>query len=127
LKFIAHFDTNNLINEAKIIYKLNRMLPMAVAVHRLYRVHEEAHARFDALSRTYKYYVSTRKDPFKKTFSSLIIRPIDVELMNQACAVLKTHRDFQCFSRVKTDVKTYNCMIDHVKWEKFNDQLVFTI
>src|SRR5699024_4521403 len=65
--------------------------------------------------------------PFTHDFSAYIPQPIDFELMNEACKPLFNHRDFQCFSKVKTDVWTYNCDIMAANWEKQDTQLVFTI
>lgn len=124
---VAHFDLELEIDLDHLVYKLNRMLPDSVVIHNIYPVMPEAHARFDATSREYKYYVSLKKDPFAKDFSCLILHGIDMIKMNKACEMLKSHRNFQCFSKVKTDVKTYNCIIEEANWEKINNQLVFTI
>ncbi len=126
-QLIAHFDWHQEIDAAHLIYKLNRMLPAAIAIKSIYRVKDDAHARFDALSREYKYYISLSKNPFTAAFSCLEQRSIKVDLMTKACAYLLNHRDFQCFSKVKTDVKTYNCTIEYAFWEQDADQLIFTI
>ncbi|HLS29625.1 MAG TPA: tRNA pseudouridine(38-40) synthase TruA [Flavobacteriaceae bacterium] len=124
---VAHFNMKTEIDSDHLVYKLNRMLPASVAIHDIYPVKPEAHARFDAISRKYKYYVSLKKDPFTQDFSCLILQKINMAKMNQACEILKNHRNFQCFSKVKTDVKTYKCTIEKAYWEKIDNQLVFTI
>ncbi len=126
-QFIAHFDLDTDFNTQHLVYKLNRMLPADISVKALHRVASDAHARFDALTREYKYYISTQKDPFKAEFSALVKRKINIEAMNQAADLLKSHRDFQCFSKVKTDVKTYHCHIKTAYWKREGNQLVFTI
>lgn len=126
-QFIGHFDTQVEFDTGQIIYKLNAMLPPEIAVNAVYRVRDKAHARFDALSREYKYVITTRKDPFLKDFSYLIKRGIDIDSMNKGCEIIKKHRNFQCFSKVKTDVKTYNCIIEEAYWQEDNTQIIFHI
>ena len=87
----------------------------------------DAHARFDAKSRTYKYYVATQKDPFSKEFAWLITNSLDFEAMNQAAATLFDYTDFTSFSKLHTDTKTNNCKIMQAHWEKEGDNWVFTI
>ncbi len=125
--FIAHFDLEKSFKAKDLIYKLNRMLPEAIVVYQIYPVKADAHARFDAISREYKYYISLEKNPFTRDFSCLIPGKIEVDIMNEACEILKKHTDFQCFSKVKTDVRTYNCKIEKADWQKIEDQLIFTI
>lgn len=125
--FVAHFDLESIFDSDDLIYRLNRMLPAAVVIHKIYPVKPEVHARFDAISRTYEYYVSLHKNPFTNDFSYLITQELNMAKMNQACEVLKKHRDFQCFSKVKTDVRTFNCKIEKAYWESVDDQLIFTI
>lgn len=126
-QMIAHVDLNHSINTKDLMYKLNRILPKAISILKIYKVHPEAHARFDAVSREYRYYITRYKDPFVFDFSLWERRKLDIAAMNKACAVLKTHRNFQCFSKVKTDVKTYNCRIEKALWKEVDNQLIFTI
>lgn len=126
-RMIAHLDIEENFDPQHLIYKLNRMLPKSIVIHRIFRVQPEAHARFDAISRTYKYYISTQKDPFYRRFSQLITRELDLEKMNQACEIIMNHTDFQCFSKVKTDVRTFNCEIEKAQWEQKGSRLIFTI
>lgn len=127
-QFFAHFDVEKEIpNTGQFIYKLNTILPADVAVRSLFEVPEKAHARFDATAREYTYYVNTKKDPFKEHSAYYIKKPIDMELMNQAAKILLDYTDFKTFSKTKTDVKTYNCKLEHAFWEKRGDELVFNI
>lgn len=123
----AHFDTEEKIDLPQLVYKLNRMLPQTVAVNKIYQVRADAHARFDAVTRTYQYQITTKKDPFKKTYYHYLPFVVDVEIMNRACQILKTQHDFQCFSKVRTDVKTYICTLKEVFWMQDGDNLIFTI
>lgn len=126
-KYYAHFDAEKIGDINNLIYKLNSILPEDIAVYDIFKVPDEAHARFDALSRTYKYYVIQHKEPFLTGTSHLVKNKLDVEIMNRAANSLKNYRDFKCFSKSKTDVKTYNCRVTEAYWEKTNDLLIFHI
>lgn len=127
--FYAHFDTvhNNLHHCRKFIYQLNCILPWDIAAHDIVSVHAEAHARFDAVSRTYLYRVVQEKDPFSLEFATFIPKKIDMEKMNLAATILKEYTDFTSFSKLHTDVKTNNCTIYHAEWVQQGAELQFTI
>jgi tRNA pseudouridine38-40 synthase len=126
--YIAHFDTQNQhLDNDKIIHNLNCLLPADVAVHKVYKVHPEAHARFDALSRTYKYFIVKTKDPFLRQYAAKEARIPNLETMNQAAGKLFNYEDFTSFSRLGTDVKTNNCRVGLAEWADEGHRLVFTI
>lgn len=126
-QMFAHFDYENPIDIALMAYKLNSYLPKDIAVHRIIPVHDEAHARFDATRRTYEYHIHTFKDVFEDHGSWQYKQPLDTAKMNEAASLLFAHTDFQCFSKVNTDVGTFNCRIFAAQWAKENDRLIFTI
>ncbi|WP_422105630.1 tRNA pseudouridine(38-40) synthase TruA [Winogradskyella sp.] len=126
-KMFAHFDFENELSSKDLVYKLNSFLPKDIAIHSIYGVNSEAHARFDAISRTYHYKISTSKNVFDYDFAYQIQLPLDVKAMNEACEILFKYKDFQCFSKSNTDVKTYYCDIKEAFWTKNADALVFTI
>ena len=116
------------INDSKrLINNLNSLLPYDIAVKKIERVTEEAHARFDALSRKYEYHIITHKNPFLKEQACRIHFPLNIELMNEAAKVLFEYEDFTSFSKLHTDVKTNNCTIMEAYWQQRGDELVFTI
>lgn len=124
----AHFDMNERIEDTRlVISKLNNLLPHDIVVDDIYEVEPDCHARFSAKSRTYKYYVTTKKSAFLTEFAAKYTFPIDVEAMNEAAEKLLNYTDFTSFSKVHTDVKTNNCVIYYAKWEQTEDCLVFTI
>ncbi len=126
--FILHFDASNSeIDSVKLVYNLNSFLPPDIAVQKLWKVNNEAHARFSAFSRTYKYFISTNKNPFKVETSYRYLKELDLNKMNKAAQILFDYKDFTSFSRLHTDVKTNNCKIYLAKWEQENNQLIFTI
>lgn len=124
----AHFDTQHQIDSTALTHRLNSYLPKDIAVIGFHRVHAEAHARFDATSRTYHYLIHTAKSPFKEHLSWYHFHALDVEKMNQAAQILLQYTDFECFSKTHTDVRTFNCNITQAYWEKLDDNsLRFTI
>jgi tRNA pseudouridine38-40 synthase len=129
LVFCAHFDSmaEDLNSRKNLLYKLNRYLPKDISVTGIRKVREDANARFSALSRTYKYYISREKDPFTDGSSWIIHGKIDIDAMNRASALLLKYADFTSFSRLHTDVKTNNCRIDSANWVQDGNMLVFTI
>lgn len=129
LVFCAHFDSasGNLDTDAQLKFRLNRFLPKDITVTDIRHVVGDANARFNALSRTYKYYISILKDPFSIESSWYLHGSPDVEKMNAAAEILFRHTDFTSFSKLHTDVKTNNCTIIEAFWEDKKDKLVFTI
>jgi len=126
--YILHFDLENgLRKNYDLVYKLNSFLPDDIAVQACWPVSGEAHARFRALSRTYHYFISTKKDPFSNESSYYYSLPLDVDKMNEAAQILFEYEDFTSFSRLHTDVKTNNCKIMQAEWKQEGSQLVFVI
>jgi len=123
----AHFDSVQTLDTEKLTVKLNSFLPFDIAIYRIFKTSETAHARFDATARTYTYHITQQKNPFLKDTHWYFNQVLDVETMNQACEILKEYTNFQCFSKVHTDVKTFNCSIRQAYWEQHDKQLVFTI
>ena len=125
-QMFAHFDYEEQLPD-NIIYKLNSFLPNDIAIATIFEVNTDAHARFHAVSRTYNYRISTRKNVFNYDFAYALQKPLDIDLMNDACEILLQYTNFQCFSKVNTDVKTYNCKLMQAYWAVEDDELVFVI
>lgn len=126
-QMFAHFDFEDNFSSKDLTCKLNSFLPKDIATHSVFKVTDDAHARFDALSRTYHYRVSTLKNVFDYDYAYQMHLPIDIDAMNKACKILFEYKDFQCFSKSNTDVKTYNCDIMDAFWKKNGDELLFVI
>ena len=125
---IAHFDSEVPLDTTFMADKLNRLLPPDISVYRLRPVVPEAHARFDATSRMYKYYVTTSKIPFDRQYRCRLFQVPDFERMNEAAQTLFDYTDFTSFSKLHTDVKTNNCKIMHAAWTQIDEVTwVFTI
>ena len=128
-RMVAHFDVENPIDDLNLLTdKLQNMLPYDIAIERFARVHNDAHARFDALSRTYRYYISDSKNPFNYEWvCRMSLKGMDFEKMNEACKILCEYSDFTSFSKLHTDVKTHICRINFAQWEQKDGMWIFTI
>ena len=124
----AHFDFEASIDIPNLVHKLNSFLPKDIVIYNIIPVHDDAHTRFDATKRTYEYHIHQFKNPFLDELSWYFHQPLDIDLMNEAAKLLFNYTDFECFSKVNTDVNTFDCTIFEAHWKRGeNDQLVFTI
>jgi len=123
----AHFDFESKFIITDLIYKLNSFLPEDIVIHDIFKVKDESHARFHAVSRTYLYRITLKKNPFTHTSTFCFKQDLDLEKMKEATKILFQYKDFQCFSKSKTDVKTYYCNIIEAEWLMVNNELQFTI
>ncbi|WP_136479912.1 tRNA pseudouridine(38-40) synthase TruA [Cognatitamlana onchidii] len=126
-QMFAHFDTQINIEVENLVYKLNSFLPEDIAIHDVFQVKPEAHTRFDALNRTYVYRIALKKSVFSYENTYMVKQPLDVSKMNAASKILFDYKDFQCFSKSNTDVKTYYCEIMKAHWFFKDDELHFEI
>jgi tRNA pseudouridine38-40 synthase len=127
-QLFAHFDLDDLIVDVpSFIGRLNAFLPKDIAVISLRKVQLDAHARFDATSRTYHYLVIQQKNPFNEEGAYQFHKKLDVAKMNEAARCLFNFNDFSSFSKSDTQTKTNNCNIMQAQWEKEKELLVFTI
>jgi tRNA pseudouridine38-40 synthase len=127
--FFAHFDSvaADRLQEADFVYHLNCVLPEDIAVKEIVRVIPEAHARFDARSRTYHYHITHVKNPFLKDRAMFIRNNLDLESMKRGAELLFDYSDFGCFSKNLTQVKTNICKIMEARWEQSGNDLLFSI
>lgn len=127
--FFGHFDSKceDLDKNLQLVYKLNKILPLDIKVNHINVVRNDAHARFDAISRAYRYYLIFEKDPFGFEYAYYLEKKPDIDLMNQAAEVLFDYNDFTSFSKVHTDVKTNNCNIMQAYWQDAGNKMIFSI
>jgi tRNA pseudouridine38-40 synthase len=126
-EMFAHFDYESFLDIPNLVHKLNSFLPKDIVIYNIIPVHKEAHTRFDATKRTYEYHIHQFKNPFLNELSWYFHQPLDVDLMNQAAQLLFDYTDFECFSKVNTDVNTFDCTIFEAFWKQENNLLIFTI
>jgi len=126
-EMFAHFDYDGTFDAEKLIKKLNSFLPKDIAIFKIINVLDKAHARFDAIKRTYEYQIHTQKNAFECDDSWYYKNALNIKKMNEACDILFEYTDFECFSKIHTDVNTFNCKIYEAYWKSEANKLVFTI
>ena len=126
-EMFAHFDFDTVISSDNLVHKLNSFLPKDIVIFSIIPVHDDAHARFDATKRTYEYHINLFKNVFTQDGSWYFHQELNIELMNEASKILLRHTNFECFSKLNTEVNTFDCSIFEAFWKKENDCLIFTI
>lgn len=121
-----HFETETDLAD-KFVYQLNNYLPKDISIGTVRAVNDSGHARFSATSRSYEYHISRVKNPFEIDLSFFYSRELNVTTMNEAAALLIGMQDFEAFSKVKTDVNTFDCDITNARWAQEGEHLVFYI
>jgi tRNA pseudouridine38-40 synthase len=125
LQNFFHFDINTIIDDGS--YNLNAILPDDIVAKRIFRVADDAHCRFDALSRQYHYYIYQDKNPFLQGRAYYVPYSVDMDLLQAAAGEIKKHTDFTSFSKRNTQVKTFKCSIYQSEWIKQDDCLVYIV
>ena len=126
--YVLHFDVSGEIRDTqKLAFRLNSFLPPDIAIQKIWPVPAGAHARFSAVSRTYHYFVATKKNPFQTETAIYYHGRLDMQKMNEAAKILLEYNDFTSFSRLHTDVKTNLCKIFKAEWVTEGEMLVFKI
>jgi len=118
---MEHLDISN------ATHKLNAILPPDISINNIYQVSDDAHARFDAISRSYQYYISKKKNPFVQNTSYYLRIALSLPEMNDACGHLIGEKDFKSFCRVKTSVDNFICTITQAHWEAHNGTYCFYV
>ncbi|MBD99203.1 MAG: tRNA pseudouridine(38-40) synthase TruA [Verrucomicrobia bacterium] len=127
-EMVAHFDFDHPLDAKDVLFHLNHLLPKDISIYDIKEVKPEFHARFDARSRTYNYFLSSQKSPFKQDQYYYFHRPLDISKMNQAAKTLMGEHDFSCFSKSKTQTFTNLCTITEARWrEQMEESWVFEI
>ena len=122
-----HSDISGAFDIPSFLQKLNSFLPRDILISSILPVKADANARFDAIQRTYRYQITRRKNPFLEGLAWHYFKAADVPTMNEAAALLLGDQDFECFSKVKTDVNHFLCDIQYAAWEQQDDLLTFKI
>lgn len=125
--YFFHCDLTYEVDTENLVYKLNKMLPASISIISIFPVVSNLHARFNAVKRTYRYFIHQQKDPFLSEFSTYFPHILDLSSMNEASVHLIGKQDFSSFAKVHTDVKTHICTVYSAKWIKEKDKLIFEI
>ena len=123
----VHFDVNALLDVKATLHRLNRLLPPDICAVQFYPVGPAAHARFDAVARTYEYRITRVKNPFLQRYAHYLNREINLTWLNEAAAALSDFEDFTTFSKVKGDTLHYRCHLYAASWRLDGPNLIFTI
>jgi len=127
-QMFAHFDSELELDPYEVANKLNAFLPEDIVIHAIFLAEDEVHARFDAISRSYEYRIWLGRNPFLvDTTWQLYQQRLDIEKMNEAAQVLLDYTNFKCFSKSKTDVRTYDCKVSNAEWKLKDNSLIFYI
>lgn len=126
LQNFFHFDFDGTVHP-HFVYKMNAILPPDIVVKQLFPVHDEAHSRFDATSRDYRYYIYRHKDPFLQDRAFFFPYKLNWGDMQEAAAVIKEYEDFTSFSKRNTQVKTFFCKVEESEWVTDEDCLVYHV
>lgn len=128
-KMIAHFETEQpIVDTEQFVFRLNRILPLDIAVQKVERVPDDFHARFSATQRTYHYFVHTEKSPYRRHYSHRLTFEPNYAAMNEAAALLLDLDDFTSFSKLNNDQKTNLCRVTQAQWKQIeNDAWRFEI
>lgn len=122
-----HADIEKEFDVERFLIPLNSFLPKDIAINSIHRIRQDASARYDAIERTYQYRITRQKNPFLDGLAWHYFKKADVQTMNKASALLLGEHDFECFSKVKTDVNHFLCTVKKASWKEENELLVFTI
>lgn len=128
--YIAHFDLSGCgsVEAQATLRKCNAILHKNICFNAFYRVADDAHARFDAVRRTYRYYVHTSKDPFAGHSLYYRFNPPDIDRMNRAASVLLGEHDFSSFEKVGSDNTSSICTVYEAGWSRIDgSHIVFTV
>ena len=122
-----HADIEKIFDADHLIIRLNSFLPKDIAIRAVKKVKPGASARYDAFERTYHYHITRTKDPLREGLAFYFYKPIDLPTLEAATALLPGTHDFECFSKVKTDVNHFICDVKQAQWNQKGDLLVFTV
>lgn len=126
-EMFAHFDIEEPVDTGDLVFRLNRFLPQAIAIQKVFEVVDDAHTRFSATSRSYQYFVTIQKDPFLHDWSWKIEQNLNVKAMNEAAKRLLGEQDFSAFSKSNTQTKTNICNVTEAYWDQKDSVLIFHI
>lgn len=122
-----HVDLSQAFNHDQLVLRMNSFLPRDIAIRSIRQVRDDASARYDAVERSYRYQITRRKDPFLLGLSWHYFKVLKIENMNKAATLLVGEHDFECFSKVKTDVNHFICNVKKAQWREKGNSVTFTI
>lgn len=125
--YVAHFDSANISDTVWLLNKLNRYLHNDIKVYNIIETQSDAHARYDASSRTYKYLILRKKQPFLNEHAHYLHSHLNLDALQMATGMVADTRNFSSFAKLHSDNKTNICKIYRAEWKELNDFLIFII
>jgi tRNA pseudouridine38-40 synthase len=122
-----HADIEKPFDPKNLVIRLNSFLPKDIAIRAIKKVTDSASARYDAYERTYQYQITRVKDPLREGLAFYFFKPLDMDILRHGASLLLGKHDFECFSKVKTDVNHFICDVKKAEWNQKAELLVFTI
>lgn len=122
-----HVDVEKNFSKDELLHRLNSFLPRDIVINSIHEVKQNVSARYSAVERTYEYHITLVKNPFLTGLALHYFKPLNIQTMNKAAALLLGEHDFECFSKVKTDVNHFLCTIKKASWKQDKHTLIFTI
>ena len=127
MQMFAHFDFDQNFDNNNLIFKLNSFLGKNIVIKDIREVSKNAHARFDARLRQYRYFITKVKDVYNGDKKFYFSKKLNLNEIDKAIEIIKTNKNFRSFCRSKTDVTNYECVIKEFKYEIIKSELIFTI
>ena len=125
--FHFDFEFTTIPGWDKVVYHLNAILPADIVVKRIFAVKDDAHCRFDAKYRSYEYGLYMNKDPFLEDRAYFYPYKLNMELLNEAAALIREAKNFESFSKRNTQVKTFICTIQESEWLSKQDIIIYRV
>ena len=128
LQNFFHFDTDDQLNfKNDFQYNLNALLPKDIVIKKIFSVKDNAHCRFDAISREYKYFIYQEKNPFLEPTAYYFPYKLDMEKLNETASQIMRYEDFSSFSKKHTQVNNFLCKIEKSEWKMQGNVLVYNV
>jgi tRNA pseudouridine38-40 synthase len=127
-QFFLHFNAEKPIEDLDgFFFRLNMMLPKNIGIYKVWQVDNLAHARFDAIERSYEYHLHQIRNPFIERYSTFFPWELDIEKMNEAAQLLLNYSDFAAFAKTGGGSRTTICDLRRAEWKSYEERMVFYI
>ncbi len=124
---VGHLSLPEKLDPREIIYRANKILPKDIVINKIRKVSDDSHARFDAISRTYKYIIITKRNPFYNDRALLYTKRLDLKKLKEVAEILLHYNNFKSFCKQPEAYQKYNCDIQYAEWHKKENKIEFTI